>query len=168
MKKLLVVLAVAGLSLTVFARGWHGGCHRSWGYRPSHYGYYGHCHGGWGRSAWPVAAGVAAGLVGGAIVNNLMAPRTTVVTSPVVTTPVVTTPVVTTPVYTPPVVQTGWYQPPAVVTAPSVIQTSPQATTRAVSTYETRVYERTYVPSAGYQTSTIINGQPVEAWQPCY
>ena len=117
MKKILIVVGVAALSLGAFARPHGGHCFRTGPgprfHAPMHHHY--HHHGGfWGRGGrnfWP---GFVGGVVGGVLYDAIVPPRP-IVTSTVVTpapTVVVQQPVVTTPVVAAPVqqVQSVWVE----------------------------------------------------------
>ena len=80
-KKLMIAFGMAMLMVGgAFAHhhgGWRGGPRHGWGPRPY---YHHHCHGGyWGRGGswfWP---GFVSGVVGGAVVSSVVAPRETVI-----------------------------------------------------------------------------------------
>lgn len=111
MKKLTLLITIC-LATFCFGRHHHGGYRGFHGgryhhhVRHFHHGH--HYHGSWwgrgGRNFWP---GFVGGVVGGVVLNNMYTPRTTVVTTPIVTTPTVVT-------TTQPVIQTA----PVVVNQP--------------------------------------------------
>lgn len=109
-KKLLVLVAVAAVSIGAFARphggGHHGGPRGGHHSAPAmhhggprhhggghHHGHHGYSWGHGGRNFWP---GFIGGAVGALVYDAVTTPSPVVVTTPVVTTPVVTTPIVTT------------------------------------------------------------------------
>ena len=88
-KKLIIAFGMATLMVGGAFAHHHGGPHHGWGPRP----YYHHHYGYWGpggRWFWP---GFVSGVVGGAVVSSVVAPRETVIvqqpTPTVVTQPVV-------------------------------------------------------------------------------
>ena len=138
-KKLMIAFGMAMLMVGgAFAHhhgGWRGGPRHGWGPRPY---YHHHCHGGyWGRGGswfWP---GFVSGVVGGAVVSSVVAPRETVIVQQPAPT-VVTQPVV---------VQQPVVQQPAVVQQPVMQQQAVWGEGR-------------------YVDQVQANGSTVRIWQP--
>lgn len=146
MKKLVIVIALAAVSIGAFAYGHRGGWYGGYYHRGWHGGYHHRYHEGcWSRSDCHFWPGFVGGVVGGVVGTVLTRPcyMDTVVVHPATT--VVTTPTV--------VQQPVVVQPPVVIQQPVVVQQPVQQT-------------QTVWVEGRYVDQVQANGSVVRVWQP--